>query len=965
MSSWGKLGIAIGGAIIGGIVGGPVGMQVGFLAGSFLGNQIFPTEYESEMPPVHDYPVQKSAAGISIPIAYGTRPVAGNVIWMGDLIPYQIKHKASGGKGGGDEQVSYETKYRRSFLIAICEGKATIIRAWKGKEEIDVTSFTSFDGENNSGIGTLTGEDYSEYNNLCCAFFQDYELGNSQALPNFVFEVTSSPVPIADDAFTTGDDGQVAFDNNTWYAQAFTASSSYTIQSVKLKLFRIGLIGNITVELQGATGSPPIPNKVTLATMTFDGDTITTDSAGAWYEFTFITPYSVTSGIEYCIVVETPNADGTSKILYWRDVGHNAYLNGNCCRTLNAGDTWSSLVTIDCLFEIRRLISGDDLNFAEMIKDLLTNPKCGGYSTDDLITKDFDDIISYCQSNGLKGSLVITQQKPLPDWIAYICSHFQGYFYEIGGKIGLNCYRDQASVLSITQDDLVREGDEPPVHITKRKYSQTFNRMEATWTDRNKDYKTAVVPAFDVIDQRESGQVRTKTMDLKAITNATLASKMTWRIFIDQVYRFSQYTFKLGYKSMLLEVGDVIDVTDGHILVSKKMRVVSVAEGWNGRIASITAIEDISGLYPSISYIIQESQSATDADITLTDGTIIFREDIINNKLYLSIVPGGTQCNGFYIYRSYDDVSYDLVGKAAIGGITGGEANSTGILQNPIYLPAHTAVIHRENEFFEVDIGTLTDLDTSITDDDFFNNRKLAKIGDEIIAYKTCVESSVEGVWRVSNIIRGLFGTRPVAHSAGETFSTLDIDGDYILQESDIGKTLYFKVVSFYAKKIQLVSEVSSTSYQVKGLWKRPASSLLVRLTSDENGRSGIQYTGSSFTLYWTLPSQKGTGFNQGGFDLNTIYPTFRYGDDVSKLVGGNGVQFGSYLVNQDLQGVNLVFEKTDGTFISQRSVGPTVTSAVINKSTDLGNNATAVIKVYPRKAQRSEKAESITVTGV
>ncbi len=76
-------------------------------------------------------------------------------------------------------------------------------------------------------------------------------------------------------------------------------------------------------------------------------------------------------------------------------------------------------------------------------------------------------------------------------------------------------------------------------------------------------------------------------------------------------------------------------------------------------------------------------------------------------------------------------------------------------------------MIHRKDEAFVVSIGTLTDLDTSVSDDDFFNNRKLARIGNEIIGYRDCVESSVEGTWRISNIIRGFFGTEAVAHTSG------------------------------------------------------------------------------------------------------------------------------------------------------------------------------------------------------
>ena len=136
---WAKLGLAIGGALLGGWMFGAIGMSAGFFAGSYAGNMIFPTDYETDMPPVHDYPVQTSAAGIPIAIVKGTPPpIAGNIIWMSKLESYQVKHSSGGGKGGGGEQATYETKYRRSFLISICEGPAIIYKARKGKTEISL-----------------------------------------------------------------------------------------------------------------------------------------------------------------------------------------------------------------------------------------------------------------------------------------------------------------------------------------------------------------------------------------------------------------------------------------------------------------------------------------------------------------------------------------------------------------------------------------------------------------------------------------------------------------------------------------------------------------------------------------------------------------------------------------------------------------------------------------------------------
>lgn len=1016
--SWGRLGIAVGGALLGGWMLGPIGMSAGFLAGSYLGSMIFPTDYESKMPKAHDFPIQSSAVGTPIAIVFGTMRLAGNIVWMGDLVSYQVAHSAGGGKGGGKKQVSYETKYRRSFLIAICEGPAIILRAWKGKVSIPLTEFTTFNGIGNSGISTLIGKDYAEYNNLCLAYFEDYELGNGQAIPNFVFEVSSnlsnlicggtvdldygqfcgwiidsngiikqdvltgySVISYASAVCANGEfymskghsvwkfnaDGTVktswqtngekggfgnavrdlALDaNENLYVANTSLGTSASINTIHkldsngdviwsaIPLNYARLTSSVVIGKDGyvyicgskPTGSAKRGTKLNPATgvpiVYYDGyygSYIGIDDSGNVYSAGGQKVYRFLNNGTW-LVTHTLDNWGALRSIFVMGNGSGVFVTGqhettnksvwklnatlfNVVATYGAylsytiiGDSDGNILVggaptqtgEDGKYQIVKLRASDlafiwglkfneagcfhinrqslsatfeyDMNFAAMIKALLTDVRYGGYAGNDLITEDFDSIIAYCEDNELKGSLVITEQKALPDWISYICSHFQGYFYEIGGKVGLNCYRSQDSVLSITQDDLIRDGDAPPVHTTKRAYSSTHNRLEASWTDRTNNYKTAVVPAFDRIDQRESGQLRTKLFDLKAITNNELASKMTWRIFIDQLYRFSQYTFKLGYKSMLLEVGDVIDVTDGHLLTAKKMRVMSISEEKDGRKALITANEDIADFYPALSYEIQQSEATLDPDITLTDGIITFRENYIDNRLYLSITPSGAQVNGFYIYMSYDDESYELIGKAAIENVTGGEANSVGTIQSN--LPAYTTVIHRKDEAFNVNIGTINDLASAINDEQFFNNRKLAKIGNEIIGYKTCVESSVTGIWRVSNLIRGLFGTEPVVHNPDEMFSTLDISFIYTLKESDIGKTLYFKVVSFYADDVQDKSDVSSYSITISGKYLKPLPVSLMRI----NGREGLStYKTSDVTLDWYFCS-KTSGFGRGGY---------------------------------------------------------------------------------------------------
>jgi len=188
----------LGGKFLAGFVGVKTGALVGGVGGMMLGSLLFPQESPSEsLPRVSSYQTQTTLSGSAIPLVYGTRRIAGNIIILGDSHPYTVVHKSGGGGkgilGGGGSVKTTETRYRRSFLIGICEGPASVLRAWKGKEEIETTEFTLFDGLENSNIPTIIGAEYefAHYKHLCCVWFEEYDLGNTDSVPMFTFEMSS------------------------------------------------------------------------------------------------------------------------------------------------------------------------------------------------------------------------------------------------------------------------------------------------------------------------------------------------------------------------------------------------------------------------------------------------------------------------------------------------------------------------------------------------------------------------------------------------------------------------------------------------------------------------------------------------------------------------------------------------------------------------------------------------------
>ena len=517
----------------------------------------------------------------------------------------------------------------------------------------------------------------------------------------------------------------------------------------------------------------------------------------------------------------------------------------------------------------------------------------------------------------------------------------------------------------ITQNDLVKEDGSSssiPVRIVKRTRSDSVNRVEVSWTNRDQDYSTSVVVANDETDQRVSGKVKKEVIDLQGITNIDYATTMGYRILFDKLHRINTYEFTISYKNLLLEPGDVGTISDGYLIDKESIRILSIDEDENNKTARITAIEDLVTLYIGSEFTSQNTERVFPDYYAGGDLTgplaVTFREKINTPIIELCITPGDAYVNGWYIYRSYDNVSYEWVGICSVNGVTGGNANSAGTLTTR--LPAYPAVIWRGNESFRINIGTLTDIDTTVSDTTFFNNLRLCKIDNEILAYQNVEETSVEGVWEITGIIRGLFGTEPVAHTIGSTFYTLTKDFTYNFKEEEIGKTLYFKCLPFYQSAIQSLADASSFSVVVQGYYQRPAGVSVIRTSSDELYNSN-KYYNNPFTLYWNLGS-KNTGYNNGGYDLDEDgISIWKYGNNESDLINSNGVFYGSYIEDPELQSLEMIFYQTDDTLLSSRNIN-ILESDLIYYDSDLINNDPAKIKIIPRRSLGSREEHSLTV---
>ncbi|KKN74740.1 hypothetical protein LCGC14_0387820 [marine sediment metagenome] len=151
--------------------------------------------------------------------------------------------------------------------------------------------------------------------------------------------------------YNSGDDEAHASQGNFWHAQTFTTSAGHTTSSVKLKVYRTGSPGTITVSIR-AVDEDGKPTGSDLATGTTDGDTLTTSSIAEWREITFVAAYSLVIDTQYAIATRALSGSSGNTV-NWRDVASGSYTGGRFRNSSNGGTTWGdAFAATDFMFEV-------------------------------------------------------------------------------------------------------------------------------------------------------------------------------------------------------------------------------------------------------------------------------------------------------------------------------------------------------------------------------------------------------------------------------------------------------------------------------------------------------------------------------------------------------------------------------------------------------------------------------------
>jgi hypothetical protein len=217
------------GAIVGAYFGQPrLGMVIGGVVGGVLSSYLFKDKnsQNNEPPKLHENRVQISTYGTMIPMLWGTKRMAGNVIWM-DEIKEVYTVNTSHTEGGSTVRDRTRT-FTCSFAVAFCEGPiSSIIRMWvdnvifvdfrdpngefyppgAGAEmavaNIDASSslanqrYTLYYGAEDQAVdptieAALGAGNTPAYRGICYVVFRNFPIGEFGSIPNIEAELVKT-----------------------------------------------------------------------------------------------------------------------------------------------------------------------------------------------------------------------------------------------------------------------------------------------------------------------------------------------------------------------------------------------------------------------------------------------------------------------------------------------------------------------------------------------------------------------------------------------------------------------------------------------------------------------------------------------------------------------------------------------------------------------------------------------------
>jgi putative tail protein len=335
-----------------------------------------------------------------------------------------------------------------------------------------------------------------------------------------------------------------------------------------------------------------------------------------------------------------------------------------------------------------------------------------------------------------------------------------------------------------------------PIVITRSSPADAINWIDVEFRDRLNWYNAEVAPAWDQASIDQYGIRKGSPLKAYGVCEFIVAAKLAQIAVQRSIGYRNKYQFRLGWKYILLEPMDLIEITDSRLgLINKPVRIISIEEDAEGTL-NVIAEDWLIGQATAIVYPKQWSTSyATNfsgapdpvSAVVLFEATPAMS---VGTQL-MAAVAGGAKFGSAQVHMSLDGDSYGQMG-------TIGSAGTLGVLSAdlPDADPVDTVNV------LSVDLSPSFGSVNSVSPTTAASLSSLCWVADDVggpgefLAYQTA-ELTGDYAYDLKTLYRGAYGSPITAHSAGAAFVVLGAQqgalGRFAYDPALIGQTVYLK----------------------------------------------------------------------------------------------------------------------------------------------------------------------------
>lgn len=462
-----------------------------------------------------------------------------------------------------------------------------------------------------------------------------------------------------------------------------------------------------------------------------------------------------------------------------------------------------------------------------VVVDLLTNTFYGarwdaGWVAD--LTSGAASYATYCKAAGFVVSWLISEQRPLREHLQDLLDATNSEAVWSAGTSGMQLkiipYGDTPiaangasyvpntsplydigpdDFLGVVGKDGTPTGDDA-VKVERVSPQDVFNICPVEYLDRANAYNPSVVKDPEPVDVALSGAKESQPRALHMISRGAHALQISGIRAKRSVWVRNRYTFRVGWRYLLLEPMDLVTITDPKQGINRQVvRLKSIElpdEQSEEQGLTIVAEEWPFGAGSSTIYT-TGSTNGTAPNVNADPGNAVSPVFYVpppflwanpnNPEVWIATAGTPSLWGGCYVHVSTDGgSSYGRVGSITQPGRFGTLTATLASGSDPDVTNTLAVDLTTSN-------GTLTSTDANGRD----ALVTLSLVDNELVSYQTATLTAANK-YNLTSLRRGAWGTTIGSHTSGKTFLRLDeAVFRYVLDQSLLGKTIYVKLQSF------------------------------------------------------------------------------------------------------------------------------------------------------------------------